>query len=156
MAAPPLPAGRILVNAAAASLVLFEGGNPELRLRTIVGTPRHPTPVLAARVTSLLIAPPWDVPAAIAANEIRPLARRDPDYLRREGIISLEGGERLRQLPGPKNALGRIKFEMPNPLDVYLHDTPRKELFRAHPSLIQSWLHTRGESAGARAAAPAA
>ncbi len=74
-----LPAGRILVNAAAASLVLFEGGNPELRLRTIVGTPRHPTPVLAARVTSLLIAPPWDVPAAIAANEVRPLARRDPD-----------------------------------------------------------------------------
>jgi L,D-transpeptidase YcbB len=121
---------RIMVDAAAASLVLFEDGNPVLRLRTIVGTPQHPTPVLTAAVTSLLINPPWDVPAAIAAKEIQPLARRDPNYLRREGMISLGGGKRLRQLPGPKNALGRIKFEMPNALDVYLHDTPRKELFR--------------------------
>ena len=123
-----LPPERVVVNAAAAQLTLVEDGHPVLELRTIVGTPRHPTPVLAARIASLLFNPPWNIPAAITAHEIRPRARRDPAYLRREGIVAVEGG-RLRQLPGAKNALGRLKFEMPNPLDVYLHDTPTKHLF---------------------------
>lgn len=62
------------------------------------------------------------------AARSRPRARRDPGYLEREGIITVAGGTRLRQLPGPRNPLGQIKFEMPNPLDVHLHDTPAKEL----------------------------
>jgi len=66
----------------------------------------------------------------IAANELRPLAAHDPTYFECEGIVAVGNGERLRQLPGPTNALGRLKFEMPNPLDVYLHDTPNKELFQ--------------------------
>jgi murein L,D-transpeptidase YcbB/YkuD len=124
---------RITVNAAAARLVLYEGARSALELRTIVGTPRHPTPVLAATIASLLFNPPWDIPPAIAANEILPHAHRDPAYLEREGIVRLGESRRLRQLPGPKNALGRIKFEMPNPLDVYLHDTPTRDLFdRTH------------------------
>jgi len=123
-----LPRERVMVNAAAARLTLVADGSPVLELRTIVGTPRRPTPVLMATITSLLFNPPWNIPAAIAAHEIRPHARRDPAYLRRERIVAVEGG-RLRQLPGDKNALGRLKFEMPNPLDIYLHDTPTKDLF---------------------------
>ena len=126
-----LPDDRIVVNAAAAGLSLVKSGETALRLRVIVGTPLHPTPVLAARVVSLLLNPPWDIPSSIAAKEIRPRARRDPDYLVREGIVPHGGG--LRQLPGPKNALGDLKFEMPNPLDVYLHDTPDKRLFDRVP-----------------------
>jgi L,D-transpeptidase YcbB len=122
------PPNRIVINAAAARLVLFQEGRPVLRLRAIVGTPLHPTPALTARIRSLLLNPPWDIPADIAAHEIRPLARRDPGYLVREQIINVAGG-RLRQLPGPLNALGRIKFEMPNPLDIYVHDTPTRALF---------------------------
>jgi L,D-transpeptidase YcbB len=130
-----LPSTRIVVNAAAAELSLIEDDKPVLALRTIVGTKQHPTPVLAATVISLLFNPPWDIPTSIAAKEIRPHARRDPAYLQREGIIARDGG-RLRQLPGPKNALGRLKFEMPNPLDVYLHDTPSRDLFARIPRLF--------------------
>jgi murein L,D-transpeptidase YcbB/YkuD len=125
-----LPAKRIMINAAAARLELFEADSTVLQLRTIVGKPRTPTPVLSATIDSLLFNPPWDIPIKIAANELKPLARRDPAYFEREGIVAVGNGERLRQLPGPKNALGQIKFEMPNPLDVYLHDTPNRELFQ--------------------------
>jgi murein L,D-transpeptidase YcbB/YkuD len=125
-----LPRTRVVINAAAARLALFEAGEPVLELRTIVGKPRTPTPALSATITSVLFNPPWDIPAKIARQELRPLARRDPSYFAREGIVEVGDGNRLRQLPGPKNALGRLKFEMPNPLDVYVHDTPSKELFQ--------------------------
>jgi murein L,D-transpeptidase YcbB/YkuD len=131
-----LPEDRIVVNTAAAGLTLIEGGRSVLALRVIVGKPRTPTPVLAARIGSLLINPPWDIPATIARKEIRPRAQRDPGYLERENIVLREDGSQLRQLPGPKNALGRLKFEMPNPLDVYLHDTPDKRLFERTPRLF--------------------
>lgn len=127
-----LPDHRIVVNAAAARLALIEDNETVLELRTIVGAKRHPTPVLMARIVSLLFNPPWDIPRSIVAKEIRPHARRDPGYLAREGIVP-HGDGGLRQLPGPKNALGRVKFEMPNPMDVYLHDTPQKRLFERVP-----------------------
>lgn len=127
------PDDRVVVNAAAARLSLFSSGKIALQLRTIVGTPRHPTPVLTARIASLLFNPPWDIPTSIAVKEIRPRARRDPSYLARERIVPRGDDGTLRQLPGPKNALGVIKFEMPNPLDVYLHDTPDKRLFDRAP-----------------------
>jgi murein L,D-transpeptidase YcbB/YkuD len=125
-----LPPDRVMVNAAAAQLALFEEDRLLLELRTVVGLRRHPTPSFTATIGSLLLNPPWDIPASIAAHEIRPLVRRDPGYLEREGIIAVAGSTRLRQLPGPRNPLGEIKFEMPNLLDVYLHDTPAKELLK--------------------------
>lgn len=124
-----LPPRRITINTAAVRLELFEADSTVLQLRTIVGTPRTPTPVLSATINSVLFNPRWDIPVKIATNELKPLALRDPTYFEREGIVAVGNGERLRQLPGPKNALGQIKFEMANPFDVYLHDTPSKELF---------------------------
>lgn len=126
------PNNRIMINVAAASLKLFENEMPTLELRTIVGKPRYPTPVVASSIVSLLLNPPWDIPAAIVRREIRPMASRDPEYLDREGIVARDGGRRLRQLPGPKNSLGLLKFEMPNPFDIYLHDTPAQRLFERH------------------------
>jgi murein L,D-transpeptidase YcbB/YkuD len=146
--APELGPRYIRVNTAAQTLELVQGGGVALRMLVIVGDRRHPTPEFVAHVTGVLFNPPWNVPPSITAKEIVPRLRRDPGYLARENIrivgrdgdpfgraidwkrFSARGGlPRLRQDPGPKNALGLIKFDLPNPHDVYLHDTPGKALF---------------------------
>ncbi|HKF72363.1 MAG TPA: L,D-transpeptidase family protein [Stellaceae bacterium] len=121
------PQTRIVVNAAAAELTLYRDGEPALTSRVVVGDPDHPTPVLSARVVSALFNPPWNVPASITKKEIAPKLKQDPGYLARNHYVYV--GSRLQQTPGPWNALGGVKFELPNPLDVYLHDTPAKPLF---------------------------
>src|SRR5205807_7966818 len=72
--------------------------------------------------------PPWNVPRSIAAKEIYPKLSANPDYLAQHHMIIRKGGL-IQQLPGEKSALGQVKFEMPNRFDVYLHDTPLKNLF---------------------------
>lgn len=126
-----IPAGRVEVNAAAASATLYRNDEPVLSMKAIVGAPEHPSPVLQARIVSILYNPPWIIPPSIIRKEIRPALRRDPQYLTKQGYVYVERGGRLQleQPPGPKNALGRLKFEMPNPDDVYLHDTPGRNLF---------------------------
>ncbi|HVA35226.1 MAG TPA: L,D-transpeptidase family protein, partial [Stellaceae bacterium] len=95
----------------------------------VVGAPNHPTPVMGATMVGVLLNPPWIVPTSIAVKEIEPLARRDPGYLaRNDYVYDGPSGQQLTQRPGPKNALGKIKFELPNRFDVYLHDTPAKAL----------------------------
>jgi murein L,D-transpeptidase YcbB/YkuD len=145
---PALGRSYIRVNAAAQTLEFVKDGAVALRMPVIVGDPRHPTPEFTARVTGVLFNPPWNVPSSIVAREIVPRLRRDPGYLAREGIriVGREGDPfghaidwkrftvrdglpRLRQDSGPKNALGLIKFDVPNPYDVYLHDTPGRALF---------------------------
>jgi murein L,D-transpeptidase YcbB/YkuD len=122
-----LPPSRIVVNVAAAELTLYRDGEPTLTSRVVVGDVDHPTPVLSARIVSALFNPPWNVPASITKKEIAPKLKHDPGYLTRNHYVYV--GSRLQQTPGPWNALGGVKFELPNPLDVYLHDTPAKPLF---------------------------
>jgi L,D-transpeptidase YcbB len=124
-------AARIEVNVPAAQAVLFAGGEPVRVMRTIVGSPVHPTPVLRARIASVLLNPPWVVPDSIIRNEIRPMLKKNPNYLERFGFAywDVRGGKELVQVPGPTNSLGQVKFEMPNPDDVYMHDTPERRLF---------------------------
>jgi murein L,D-transpeptidase YcbB/YkuD len=144
-----LPATRIVVNIPAAMLILYRHGAPELSSRVVVGAPDHPTPVLAASIVSVLFNPPWNVPVSIIKKEIQPRLARDPGYLARNHymIIGRGGGDpygrdvdwktsdllrrgwRLQQEPGPWNALGGVKFELPNSEDVYLHDSPNRPLF---------------------------
>jgi len=121
------PATRIVVNVPAAELTLYRDGEVALTSRVVVGDVDHPTPVLSARIVSALFNPPWNVPASITKKEINPKLKHDPGYLTRNHYIYV--GSRLQQTPGPWNALGGVKFELPNPLDVYLHDTPAKPLF---------------------------
>jgi len=122
---------RIEVNAPAAQAVLFADGEPVRVMRAIVGSTVHPTPVLRARMTSVLLNPPWIVPDSIIRNEIRPMLKKNPNYLERFGFAywDVRGGRELVQVPGPTNSLGQVKFEMPNPDDVYMHDTPERRLF---------------------------
>lgn len=121
------PKTRIEVNVPAATLTAIENGEPKLVMRTIVGAEDHPTPVLEARMNAILFNPSWRIPASIAKKEILPHLKRDPQYLERNHFVRV--GAALQQLPGDGNALGRLKFEIPNVYDVYLHDTPSHPLF---------------------------
>ena len=125
-------ARRIEVNVAAETMVLYQPGEAPLTMRAVVGSPKHPTPLLHAYMTGVLLNPPWRVPSSIIENEIRPALKKNPNYLERNGYayVDVAGGRELQQLPGPKNALGSLKFEMPNLEDIYLHDTPARWLFR--------------------------
>jgi murein L,D-transpeptidase YcbB/YkuD len=122
------PARRVEVNVAAQSLDLFEPEQPPVSMRIVVGQPTKRTPMFLDHVTAVVLNPPWNVPDEIARKEIWPKIRKDPGYAAREGFVVKAGGG-LQQLPGPKCALGAIKFDLGNPYGVYLHDTPAKTLF---------------------------
>ena len=123
------PSRRIEVDVGQAMAVVYEADQPVLTMRIIVGAPAasRQTPLFASSVRTVVLNPPWNVPSAIAANEIMPKVLRDPTYLAKNHY-SLTGG-RLVQAPGPDRALGEIKFDFPSPFGVYLHDTPSRSLF---------------------------
>ncbi|MEQ1577387.1 MAG: L,D-transpeptidase family protein [Hyphomicrobium sp.] len=138
----------ILMNAASFELQGIAGGRVEIASRTIAGKRATPTPVVSATVQALNILPYWHVPSTIAKAALVPMVRKDPAYLFKERIrvFSSFGGEEIdpaavnwwgaeaeryvfRQDPGPQNALGLLRFDMPNKHIVYMHDTPMKNLF---------------------------
>jgi len=117
----------VLVNIAAFRLDVIEGDHSVLTMKTVVGKEYTRTPFFAARIAEVIVNPWWNVPDSIATKEVWPKQRRDPSYFAREHMVVTNG--RIRQRPGDWNALGRLKFNMPNGYDVYLHDTPAKSLF---------------------------
>jgi murein L,D-transpeptidase YcbB/YkuD len=117
----------IAVNAADATLTVVDAGRVVLTSRIVAGKPATRTPVFAATVVAVTVNPSWHIPPPIARNEIWPRERAHPGYLASQHIV-VEGNA-LRQLPGEHNALGRVKLEMPNRFNAYLHDTPAKALF---------------------------
>jgi murein L,D-transpeptidase YcbB/YkuD len=142
----------LLVNIADFSLTMVDEGRVRGTMRVVVGRNYRKTPVFSGTMTYLEFNPFWNVPRRLAVEDILPRVKRDPGYLEREGIRIFSGWSedavmltpnevdwaslsknyfpiRLQQAPGPKNALGRIKFMFPNPHAVYLHDTPAKGLF---------------------------
>src|SRR5581483_2872606 len=121
-----LPGDRIEVDIAEPQATLYQAGAPVLGMRAIVGDPTRHTPSFASEVTAIVFNPPWVVPASIAAAELYPKERRSPGYLARNGFIVQDG--QLIQKAGPKAALGFVKFDMPDPFAVYLHDTPSRWL----------------------------
>ena len=122
---PPL---RVEVNIAGPDATLFRDGAPVLSMRAIVGQPTKKTPSFVSSVTAIVFNPPWVVPGDIAAGELWPKERRRPGYLARNGFYA--SGGQLIQRAGPKAALGYIKFDMPDPFSVYMHDTPSRSLFK--------------------------
>jgi len=122
----------VLVNIAGFELHAFDGGRGVLRMRVVTGNAaRTPTPVFGRAMTHVVFRPYWNVPTSIAEAEIMPAVYRDRGYLRRKNmeLVRGPGGTQLRQRPGAGNALGLVKFLLPNPFGVYLHDTPEDALF---------------------------
>ncbi len=143
--------GAIFVNIPEFHLrALDQNNNVALEMKVIVGLATNPTPLFTANLKHLIFAPYWNVPRSILLNEILRDIRKDRSYLARnkyevvnaerhvvstgdvsdETLAGLKSGEfQVRQVPGPKNALGRVKFMFPNNFDVYMHDTPTRSLF---------------------------
>jgi murein L,D-transpeptidase YcbB/YkuD len=121
----------IMVNIAGFHLDVVEGGRPALAMKIVAGKPTTRTPMFTGRMTNIVLNPYWNVPKSIATKEVLPKIAREPGYKEREGfeILSTKNGVEVRQRPGPKNALGKIKFLFPNRFNVYLHDTPARSLF---------------------------
>jgi L,D-transpeptidase YcbB len=134
-----LPKNRIQVNIAAAVLTVFEGDAPVASMRAVTGKPGGmETPMLESRIHSIVVNPPWNVPAGIAASEYWPKEKAQPGYLAARGfkiITSPDGSRRLQQAAGPTSALGRLKFDFGNPFAVYLHDTPSRAKFTSFDRL---------------------
>jgi murein L,D-transpeptidase YcbB/YkuD len=141
----------VQVNVADYALQVFDAGQEALRMNVIVGTPFRRTPVFAAPMRYLVFNPDWRVPRKIAVQDKLPLLQKDAAALAALGYEARPAGSPdplqlvdafdwstvtpdtfhylLRQRPGENNALGRVKFILPNPYSVYLHDTPTRELF---------------------------
>lgn len=117
----------LLVNVPAFTVSLIEEGRVVERRRVIVGKRATPTPQFAATVSGLIMNPWWDVPPSIVSESVGQLLRAHPAEARARGYVTAAG--KVRQAPGPGNALGLMKLVMPNPYRVYLHDTPTRELF---------------------------
>ncbi len=139
----------VLVNAASYELEAVERYEVERRHRVIVGKPSRATPEVNATIKGLNFFPYWRVPMSIAVKDIIPRLIKEPDYLEKEHIRAVSktfaGPEldvsqinwqtadpelvKFRQDPGPWNALGLVRIDMPNEHIVYMHDTPLKPLF---------------------------
>ncbi|MDP9423912.1 MAG: L,D-transpeptidase family protein [Pseudomonadota bacterium] len=118
------PPTRIDVNTAATFLDYWRGGQHVERRRVVTGEPEWETPQLQSPMVSLVANPIWRVPDSIWEDE---LASKGSAYFAANNMTFRDG--KLVQLPGPKNSLGQVKFDMENNQSIYLHDTPAKTLF---------------------------
>lgn len=149
------------VNLPAASLSFIERGEPVLQMSVIIGHPRRATPTLESRISAVVFRPDWTVPRSLAVEDLLPVQQRDPTFLERQRIRVLHQTFRgprevvpdrvpwdrlgpdyfpyvLVQEPGPDNSLGLVKFQMDNPFDIYLHDTPARGFFRLNSRTLSA------------------
>jgi murein L,D-transpeptidase YcbB/YkuD len=138
----------VVVNIPGASVEAVENGIVQRRHLAIVGRADRQSPVLQASITSVNLNPYWTAPTSIVKADIIPKMRKEPDFLAKSHMKLLGAENReidpatvnwatltspyftVRQDPGPDNALGQLKIDMPNTEAVFLHDTPKKSLFR--------------------------
>jgi murein L,D-transpeptidase YcbB/YkuD len=138
----------VVVNIPGAQVEAVADGVVERRHVAIVGRPDRPSPVLATRITAVNLNPTWTVPMSIVKADIIPQMRKDPGFLAKNHMRLIGAGQAeidpktinwatlqnphfyVRQDPGAHNSLGQLRIDMPNSQAVFLHDTPKKELFR--------------------------
>jgi len=122
---------RIEVNIPDYHVKVTRDGEVVHTARVIVGKPQNPTPVFSDIMRHVIVNPYWNVPVSIIKKEMMPGFAKDPNYFTKRGyeVTSYRGQMVVRQPPGERNALGRIKFMFPNEHSVYLHDTPSRGLF---------------------------
>jgi len=146
----------IVINIPDFKLNFEDGGKVIQNMKVITGKPNHPTPVFGDEVEMIVLNPYWNVPTSIIQKEMIPKLLKNPYALKKQNIeirngwgknaskvdpASVDWGAyryskvvpyRFAQMPGYKNALGKIKFLFPNRFSVYMHDTPTKSLFKRH------------------------
>jgi murein L,D-transpeptidase YcbB/YkuD len=124
-------ASYLVVNIPEYRVRLIESGKEIDNHKVIVGQVDKQTPQFQTQVTGVIFNPSWSVPQSIVAESIGSLVRTNPAAARSRGYTwtNVAGHLEVMQRPGPGNSLGQMKLDMPNPLRVYLHDTPSKTLF---------------------------
>lgn len=139
----------VLVNIPAFKVTAVEGGKQAFTMPIIVGKAYRETPVFTSEIINIIVNPSWNVPRMIAvSDELRSIKKEGPSFLTKRNIHVYRDGQEidphsihwgsvtsenfdfhLRQDPGPLNALGRLRFTIPNPFSVYMHGTPKQKLF---------------------------
>ena len=121
----------VIVNVAGFEMAVMKDNQTALAMKVVVGKTGNETPIFRDTMESIVVNPYWNVPPNIYREEVLPAMQRDPGYLARNNMEMVGSGSSagVRQRPGPKNALGEVKFLFPNDHDVYLHDTPADNLF---------------------------
>jgi murein L,D-transpeptidase YcbB/YkuD len=121
----------IEVNIPDYEAAVIDKGEVIERVRVVTGKEETPTPVFSGTMRYLIVNPAWNVPQSIIRKEMLPRLASDPSYFQRMGyeVFSRGGHLAVRQPPGERNALGRVKFVFPNDFSVYMHDTPMHKLF---------------------------
>ncbi|WP_444911660.1 L,D-transpeptidase family protein [Microbulbifer sp. PAAF003] len=139
----------VIVNVPDYRLQLIEDGSVALDMKTVVGKSSTRTPDMRTRITNIVFSPTWTVPRSILVTELLPKARHNPTAMHKRGyrvvqyrsgksspiteetIAKAAGGHAtLRQLSGPENTLGKVKFVIPNKQAIFLHDTQAQSLFK--------------------------
>ena len=122
----------IVVNIPEFVLHVYEGKQKAFDMNVVVGKEGHNTMMFSGDLNQIVFSPYWNVPPSIVKKEILPKLASNPDYLASQNMEQVgteDGLPKIRQLPGEKNSLGRVKFLFPNSFNIYFHDTPAKSLF---------------------------
>jgi len=122
----------IVVNIPEYTLHVTNGGDSVFSMPIVVGKQGHNTVMFSGSLSHVVFSPYWNVPPSIVENEIMPAMEKNSDYLVQNNMEITgeeEGLPVIRQLPGDKNELGKVKFLFPNSFNIYFHDTPHKGLF---------------------------
>jgi len=150
-----LPAGGrfVLVDSGSQLLTMFDNGQPVDSMKIVVGKPELPTPLIASMMHYIVFNPYWNVPDHLVRKVTAPNVLKEGNaYLKRQGYQvmadwtvdsatvpwtdvdwkAVQAGKvhiRVRQDPGPRNSMGKLKFPFPSGQDIYLHDSPEREYF---------------------------
>jgi murein L,D-transpeptidase YcbB/YkuD len=127
------PSGNlIVVNIPEFVMHVYNGKQKDFDIDVVVGKEGHNTMMFNGDLNQVVFSPYWNVPPSIVTKEILPAMDKNPNYLSKEDM-EITGNEDgipvIRQRPGGKNALGKVKFLFPNSFNIYFHDTPSKSLF---------------------------
>jgi len=122
----------LIVNIPDFELQILDGGHPALAMNVVVGKEGHSTVLFSGKLNRIIFNPYWNIPPSIVRKEVLPAMDKDKNYLD-EHDMEITGTDNglpvIRQRPGEKNELGRVKFLFPNSFNIYLHDSPHKDLF---------------------------
>jgi len=139
----------IVANIPETKVRYYQNGKLKLQMKAVAGKKKSPTPTIASYITNIVTFPFWNVPFSIASKELLPKVQKDESYLERNNfeVVDAKGNtvddsdlnwdsytEKnfpyfFREMTGPNNSLGVLKFNLGNPFSIYLHDTNSKAAF---------------------------